>query len=376
MGYRDDREALHNRIAKLEAELEQARREGEERGRSDADRRAAVLEAHVREMRAELERIEKELAELRGVGSRSSSMRAKLGLVVGAGVVAVFVAGVLVGARNGKAPRTLPPEPVSPPMKVPQMPAPPIPQTVATTASPPPERGVPRSAHPRWMAKVTRAEGVSLAQGGLCLVETTVRTADTNAIVTALSVYCGSLALYRSGDELSGISESSSSVREVLGPTDDKGTFTLVYRDIGPRTGARSQIDLDSTQGQAVVWRETIPRFKVELALERESIPGPPLSGFELRLRRSGKIVATKGAAPAKTGAACVLRAMATGREAECAAEIRCGDAILWPKTAPVSCTYEKSRPVTVAAEGLTLDETTLSVKTEKLEATIALDPP
>jgi hypothetical protein len=194
--------------------------------------------------------------------------------------------------------------------------------------------------------------------------------------VSRLGVYCGTLKLYESGDPLSGVSQTSEAVREVLGPTDDKGTFTLVYQDIGTRTGARAQIDLDTTKRQAVVFRETIPRFKVELAVEPESIPGQPLSGFEFRLRRAGKIVATRGASPAKTGDACVLRAMATGEQAACTAEIACGATILWPKSAPVSCTYERSRPVTVAAEGLVLEDGTLSVKTPTFETKIALDPP
>ena len=61
------------------------------------------------------------------------------------------------------------------------------------------------------------------------------------------------------------------------------------------------------------------------------------------------KVTSTSGAAPVKECAACVLRAMATGQQAECVAEIRCGTTVLWPASEPVTCTYEGARPATIA---------------------------
>jgi len=378
VGYRDDREALHNRIAQLEAELEQARREGEEKGRSEVDHRAAVLEKHVREIRAELTRIERELVALRGGAPLANERRTKIAAAVAA-LVAMAIGGITfigLGQRNRSAPaQTAEAEPT---VKAPMPPAPtPADTNPPSEPTPPPQTGQGvRSAHPLWMAKVKRAEGVSLADGKNCRIEADITTVDVAARVSRVGVYCGGLKLYRSTDALSGISQSSATVREVLGPNDDLGTFTLVYRDIGPRSGERSQIDIDTMRRQAVVSRETIPRFEVELEVEPESIPGPPLADFEHRLRRAGKVIETTGASPVKTGASCVLRAMATGEEANCTAEIRCGSTILWPKTAPVTCGYEASRPASVLADGLMLDDTRLSVTTDKFGATIALDPP
>jgi hypothetical protein len=166
--------------------------------------------------------------------------------------------------------------------------------------------------------------------------------------------------------------------REVLGAADDKSSFTLAFSDIGTRTGARAQVDLDTTRRQASVFRDTIPRFRVELSLPATSVPGAPLSGPAQRLRRAGKVSHVTGAAPVKEGATCVLRAMATGKGKDCAAEVACGATIVWPTSAPVRCTYDGARPTSVAtADGpvsLGLEGAALTVKGKAFGAEITLD--
>src|SRR3954447_5759580 len=66
MNYRDNREALHLRIAKMEEDLKDARREGEEHGRDDAQQRAIALEQKLADMRTEMEKMGAELHALRG----------------------------------------------------------------------------------------------------------------------------------------------------------------------------------------------------------------------------------------------------------------------------------------------------------------------
>lgn len=385
MSYRDDREALHHRVAQLEQELQDARREGEEHGRDEAQARAVALEKKLADMRGEVEKMGAELEALRGKSPRR----------LGSGVVALLVAGiaccaavpgVIIFARRPAPPPTVvlvPPEVQAPMGKA--KPAEPIPTVEPPTVTEPLQAPTAtpasaRTAEARWTAKVSRAEGLPLAPGSACTVTAIVSTRDTNAIVNALTVECGAQSLYRSSDRLNGMSQSSNDAREVMGPTDEKSTFTLAYRDIGTRTGERTQIDLDSTKHQASVFRETIPRFRVDLSLPATSLPGPSLSGREQRLHRTGKVSHVTGAAPVKEGASCVLRAMATGKRSECTAEVACGTSILWPSSAPVSCTYEASRPTSISTNegptGVSLDGSTLNVKGKGFEAEITLAEP
>jgi hypothetical protein len=385
MTYRDDREALHHRVAQLEQELQDARREGEEHGRDDAQARAAALEQRLAGMRAELETMGAELDALRGGKPR----RGRGVILAAAGMAVVLVSGgaaaLLLREPARPAPPPPPPPPAVEPQAAPQAPIPlqpldPRELTAPVPTDPPSSSPASRSTTARWNAKVTRAEGLAIAAGTGCTVEATIATSDTNASVKELSIQCGTQSLYRSTDRLNGMSQRASDAREVLGPADDKSTFTLAYRDLGPRTGERAQIDLDTTHRQASVFRETIPRFRVELSVPATSTEGAPLSGPDQRLRRAGKVRQVTGSAPVKIGASCVLRAMATGKRADCVAELACGRTIVLPSTAPVECLYEASRPTTITTRdgptGLKLEGSTLSVKGAAFGAEIALDDP
>ena len=381
MNYRDDREALHHRVAQLEDELQEARREGEEHGRDEAQNRAAVLERKLAEMRAEVEKMSAEVDALRGRRPRG---RPALPLLVGAaGAVLVLVAvGAFVSFRSTSRPA--PPAVAAPPRVLPAIPATPVQPTATPRVDPLPAPQVIAAPAParettaRWNAKVTHAEGLPLAAGAACTAEATITTNDTNATVPALTIQCGAQILFRSTDSFNGMSQSSNDAREVLGSTDDKSTFTLVYSDLGTRSGDRSQVDLDTTKHQISVFRERIPRFRVELSVPATSVPGPPLAGAAQRLRRTGKVSHVTGASPAKEGTSCTLRAMADGKRTECLAEVACGTTILWPSTTPVQCTYEESRPVTVTTEdgptALSLEGSALTVKAKAFGAEITLD--
>jgi hypothetical protein len=371
MNYRDDREALHHRVAKLESELEEARREGEEHGRDEAQARAAELEKKLADMRKELETMSSELEALRAKAPPPkvpAKVPALVPIVIGA--VAMLCLMMVIGivfSRSSAPPPAAPvvvAQPPPPPAPTPT-PTPTAPATASTTIplepiAPP---AVPRSTTARWNATVKRVEGLPIAVGSTCMLEATIKTSDTNALVPDFNVQCGTQSVYRTSDGLNGISQSSNDAREVLGPSDDKSTFTLVYRDIGTRTGARNQVDVDTTKHEGVVFRETIPRFRVELSLPTTSTPGAPLSGAEQRLRRHGKVIRVSGTAPVKEGASCVVRAMATGQGKSCTAEVACGTTILWPGSAPAKCTYASSRPTGISTDdgptSLSLEDST-----------------
>ncbi len=388
MSYRDDREALHSRVAQLEQELKDARTEGEAHGRDEAQARAVALEQKLAEMRGEVEKMSAELGALRGDQPRpKSSMGLAIAIAAG-GVALLVVAVVFVTARSSapapvivQMPATAPEAPMGKSQPVAPIPTvDPLPPETAVAKRVP----APRSAQARWNAKVTRAEGLPIAAGSTCTVDATITTTDTNTGVRGLEVQCGTQSLYRSSDRLNGMSQMSNDAREVMGPSDDKSTFTLAYSDIGTRTGERTQVDLDTTKHQASVFRDTIPRFRVELSLPTTSSPGTPLSDADHRLRRAGKVSHVTGTSPVKEGAACVLRAMPTGKRKECSAEVACGTAIVWPTSAPVSCTYDDaSRPISVATrEGddavtsIALETSTLKVKSKAFGLEITLDEP
>lgn len=345
MSYRDDREALHHRVAQLEDELAEARREVDAlRERRPRARPAPVLVVAACTLSVGL-----------GAGAflmlRTSPRRAPSPVVVAVPTLPA-------------TPATFEPSPAPPPTVAPAPPA------------------LPRETTARWNAKITRAEGMPLGAGSSCTIEATIATADTNATVPALTVQCGTQVLYRSTDSFSGVSQTSNDARELLGSADDKSTFTLAYSDIGTRSG-RSQVDLDTTKRQGSVFSERIPRFRVDFSIPPTSVPGPPLAGTAQRLRRTGKVSHVTGSSPVKEGASCALRAMPDGSGEDCTAEVACGATILWASTSgtPVHCTYEASRPVTVSTQPqgpnlLSLDGSMLTVKAKAFDAEISLDEP
>lgn len=90
----------------------------------------------------------------------------------------------------------------------------------------------------------------------------------------------------------------------------------------------------------------------MELSLPVESEPTAPLSGPAQRLRRLARVTEVSGLPAPKVGTECILRAMPTGQQDDCVAEVTCGATRLFPTTAPALCTYEGGRVVSVASAG------------------------
>jgi hypothetical protein len=224
---------------------------------------------------------------------------------------------------------------------------------------------------------VVRTGGITLAPGTPCFIDATVEAITTNARVIDLDLLCGARALYRTSDPLQGTTTQDSDVREQLGARDDESTFTLQYSDIGTRTGARSQLDFDSRKRTGVVFRDTSPRWRVELTVQSESAPTAPLSGLGQRLRREGRVTRVSGATIVSPGATCVLRAMPTGSVDGCVAEVRCSAVLLFPADADVRCTYDGARPIGVVSEreapSLRVEGQMLEVRTAGTEVSRAV---
>jgi hypothetical protein len=277
--------------------------------------------------------------------------------------------------------------------RTPQVPVVPVETPSAPTSSAQAEASVspikivrsaptPRVAKPHWSATVRRAEGLALAPGTLCSINATIEAIGTNSRVPDLEVACGGRTLYRKSDPFGGMASIDDDARELLGRRDDQSTFTLQFNDIGTRTGARSQVDFDSTKRSGAVFRETMPRWRVEFTMPIESEPTAPLSGSGQRLRREGRVTDASRGAIVSSGTACTLRAMPTGQQEACVAEVRCGATVLFPVGSKVMCTYDGARPIGLVSEGsepiLTLQGDTLGVTTgngQSLRVVITLDP-
>lgn len=377
MTYRDDREALQSRVRELEEDLGNARREGEEQGREAAEGRAKELEEKLASLRGEIDRVGAELQELRGV-KPGAKAQGRPWLAVGVvGVAALGGGYLLFGAGRAEPPPAQVPWPGVPvpwrksddPSQVSASPTEPakVPEKPAKQADPELEA---RTATARWKATVKSAEGLALAPGSSCIVEAALEAKKTNAGVDSLTVTCGSEVIYSSAEALNGMAQMGNDAQERLGPSDDRSRFTLQYSDIGTRSGKRGQIDLDTTQQQGSVFHETIPRYRVELSLPVESEPTIPLAGAAQRLRLNAHVTEVTGAAPVKVDAKCVVRAMPTGKQGDCVAEVLCGQAVLFPaSTSGVQCRYEGAR-VTLATRSGDPLELGMSDKTVEVKAT------
>ncbi|MEZ4301195.1 MAG: hypothetical protein R3B70_40035 [Polyangiaceae bacterium] len=382
MNYRDDREVLRERVRALEGEIEAARREGEQDGREAAQQRVQEMEGRLAAMRGEVERMEGELRAMRGPQPEKKPdffgappMR-RLALLV---VVAGVAGGLATVLRERPEPThvPLPPsldepsEPADGPnVQKPPPPPPPVPspKRPKKAEAPKPER---RTTKVRWKATVTRAEGVAVA-GKPCFIDATIATSETNAGVPALTVTCGDRKLYDDSESFNGMAQMDNDARERLGASDDKSTFVLQYSDVGARSG-RAQVQIDTEQKLAEVWSDNLPRFRVQLRVPVESEPAEPLARGGQRMRFAGFVAEVSGAAPVKADAECVLRAMPTGRQDECEAELACGKIVLFPRTEPVTCDYEGARPVKVTASGgaieLSMDGVSARVRATKPKA-------
>src|SRR6185295_7400906 len=115
MEYRDERDALRGRVDTLEEQLATAKREIEASRGDDRDERVRALEQQVLEARRVLDRLERELSNVRGPQRPTPPIAPIL-----AGVLALFVAGVGAAVFILRSPSPRPP-PVAP---LPAVPAP------------------------------------------------------------------------------------------------------------------------------------------------------------------------------------------------------------------------------------------------------------
>lgn len=376
MNYRDDRDALRGKVAELEGQLADARREGEVQGREAAQARAKALEEQIAGVRGTLDRMEAELQALRGGKPKKRTVGSPtLALLLVVAAAAGGAYSLFARTQVQPPPPPLPVEPVT--VQMPAAPTPkPEPEPEPKKVEQPPEPE-PRSTTARWRATVKRAVGVKVAPGSTCFVDAVIETKKTNTRVPSLKVTCGQEVVYDTAMTFSGVAQMGNDAIERMGPTDDKSTFTLKYTDMGMRSG-RPQIDLDTTQREGSVFRDHLPRLRVDLSLPVESEPGAPLAGPEQRMRRAGRLAEVSGFAGLKPDTECILRAMPTGKQEGCVAEVACGKTVLVPAATAATCTYEGARPVKVEVTSgplqLTMNGASVEVKRDAPRARALLE--
>ncbi|MDC3984228.1 hypothetical protein [Polyangium jinanense] len=268
MTYRDERDALRGRIQGLEQDLDEARRSQQ----TAEEKRARIeqIEGRMREAEQDLQALRSELASLRGAPPPNKRARV-LPFLIG-GTFTLFALGGAFLAIVYKAPPPRPHERIAPPPAVVTAPAPPG-EPPGTEAPPAPPPAPARQVAARWKGKVTRANGLPFGAGAACDVDSTLEGNGEKGSVVDLSVTCGGRPVYRSTDQLEGMSMNGYGLGEQ--PGKEAGTFTYAvrYSDTGTRSGPRTQISLDSTQGQGAVWSDVVPIFRVEFQLPTFSAP-------------------------------------------------------------------------------------------------------
>ncbi|MDI1452202.1 hypothetical protein [Polyangium sp. 6x1] len=269
MTYRDERDALRGRIQGLEQDLQDARRFQQ----TAEEKRARIeqIEGRMREAEQDLQALRSELVALRGAPPPKKKSSFVVPVLIGSTVL-LAMTGSLVAFLVMEPPPP-PHEPVVSPVVVTEpIPATEPPRSVAPPAAP---LAPMRQVAARWTGKVTHASGLPFGAGASCIVDSTLEGNGDKGNVVDLSVTCGGRPVYRSSDKLEGMSMNGFGLGEE--PGKDAGTFTYAvrYSDTGARSGPRTQISLDSTQGQGAVWSDVVPIFRVEFKLPTFSAPVP-----------------------------------------------------------------------------------------------------
>ncbi|MCC6554003.1 MAG: hypothetical protein IT372_13415 [Polyangiaceae bacterium] len=280
MGYREERDALQARAEGLEQEL------AETRGQLDRAQqelqRSADPRARIDQLERDLMAAQRALGDLRAQIDRTPRRRSPgrtLALVLGATSMALGVAGAAAMLRV-RAPAA-PPVSVQPgpPMPPPPRPAPPNVERGPVPVQEPARPAIQREA--RWAATVKAAQGFPVGAGSACEVKATLSGGGQEIDVVDVEARCGDRVLYRSTDELHGMSMLSSSATERA--SDKRGAlrYTLAYNDTGERAGMKAQISLRTESREARVWRTNVPSFQVDLKIDELSAPvvGPALAG-------------------------------------------------------------------------------------------------
>jgi len=274
MAYRDERDALRERVQSLEQNLGEAQKElSDARANEHKQARVEEIERRMREAERDLRMLSAELAAVRGVTPRPQGNKGTLvfvaaGAVLGLAPVAATAAFLLIGRPAPTPPPRVVQQPEEP--AVVNAPVPPTPEPPAPIPPPPTAK---RQVTASWKGKVTRATGLGIAPGAACEITAKLEGNGQDGKVTALDVLCGGKPLYRSSDRLEGMSMNSAGFAEIAGKEAGTLVYAIKYTDTGSRAGPRTQASLDTTQSVGAAWSEVVPAFRVDFSVAQESAP-------------------------------------------------------------------------------------------------------
>lgn len=205
------------------------------------------------------------------VAPRSSTLVVTMAL----GALVTMVGGGLVSFLMMRAPAI---KPVPIPTVATAIKATPVRPPVTVAAVVPPTPGKPFSL--TWKARVVTSVGTKLTPGAACEVRAMGNLLPDKFDQLRLVAQCGSETLFDSEAQLNGTSMLSWDLREnPVAGKDKVFSYPLSFSDVGTRVGARAQATIDTQARQAVLFRETIPVYRVVLSVDPNSAnrAGEPL---------------------------------------------------------------------------------------------------
>jgi hypothetical protein len=244
------------------------------------------------------------------------------------------------------------------------------PSVIPTVAPPPARPGAPAATGnttPPALAghvelafhgKVTAARGVALSPGTTCsLTATASSPRGDSPKVDDLKIACGGQVVYDASASLNGTSMTSYGVGEQPSPERASAfRYALSYSDVGARTGNRAQVTLATQHRTAVAFSETVPIYRVEIAVdalsaERQGLPllASSVPAFEGVVERAARVETATGPALVRKGAACTVRLAPAFADpaSNCRVTVRCGAVTLYggPTSGIGPCAVADGRP-------------------------------
>jgi hypothetical protein len=209
------------------------------------------------------------------------------------------------------------------------------------------------------------ATGRQLPSGSPCAIEAALEGDGGTITVKHLTVACGGAVLYDSAAKLNGMSMSGSGVEEEAGEADGTNRYAIAYQDKGTRSGARTEVSINSSASVGSVWSDNAPAFRVDLAVsEQADAAGDPLLDLTGQvLRRAAVATSSEGAAPARKGARCAIRVTPMperrGDGQRCRTRLTCGKDILYGRGTSgfAVCTLAGQRVVRVTDKAPTSED-------------------
>lgn len=359
MRYRDERDALRDRVGNLEADLADARKEIAEHCDDNRQARVAELESKVAQLRGMLSEVERELVEVRGAKAPPRSRRAPIVAAASVGVLVIGGGALLLAGSSAAPPPPMPPPTPTPFEEVQVAPPPEAPAPAPAPEPPAVPKPAPRSVVATWTARVLTATGTPpVKRGAACTIEAKLSEDGVRIDVGGVVTKCGDTLVFDSAVKLEGMSSTVRGADEQIAST-GAHQYKLRFDDIGPRTG-KPEVSFNSETRSASIWSETEPSYRIKLEVETWS---EPVAGDPMLVRTKESLLLTPvvtkvtGPAPARKGDSCILRSTPLASR-DCVSVLECNGRAVYggPGLGVSSCVVSDGR-VSIVEDNTTTAE-------------------